>query len=112
MKQKNASFGGFDYEEFVKPFRRKDRQLGYNPFFWYFYEQCQKKHALLAAQRMGLSIDDIKFDKNKAYIESNALISTNDLNELSQTVKRECPMSKVNGMMGNDDMQWIQSNNK
>ena len=108
LQKKYETFGGFDFSEFVAPFQKKDRYKGYNPFFWYFYERCQCKHAMQIAEKMGLSIDDIKFDKNKAYISSNLPIPRNKINDLADKVKKECPMSKYSNL----ETQWIQQNKK
>eukprot|EP01084_Bolivina_argentea_P304785 526467_1 len=113
LEKKYASWGGFDFTEFMEPLKRKnDRAQRYNPFFWYYYEQCQKKHAFYIAQELGLSINDIHFDKNKAYINSNLPIPQQKINELANRVKKECPMAKFNDILGNDDTEWIQQKEK
>eukprot|EP01084_Bolivina_argentea_P158979 276898_1 len=87
---------------------------GKNPLQW-FLEHCQESHARDIATRMGLSVNNIEFKttidannqtKIKAYIDApNA--SEEQLKQLSSKVSTECPMSKVNNMLGNDDVQWV-----
>eukprot|EP01083_Nonionella_stella_P042008 113645_1 len=110
--KKCASFGGYDWAEFLAPSRKIHRSERYNPFFQFFYEQCQKKHALQIAQQMGLFIDSIEFDQNRAYIQSNLPITKEQLNDISKHVQQNCPMSKFNQTMGNKGTEWVQKNAK
>lgn len=110
LERKYKTFGGFDWTEFAAPFKKNKtrKDMGHNPFFKFFYEQCQRKHALQIAERMGLSIGSVTFDGNKAYIDSNLPIPKHQMNEIARNVKRECPMSKLNDIVGNQETEWIQ----
>merc|ERR1719203_117436 len=64
IERKYASFGGFDWSEFAAPFKKDKtrKDMGHNPFFAFFLEQCQRKHALQIAEQMGVPVRSVTFD--------------------------------------------------
>ena len=117
MKHVHISFGGNNGMQFGNS--NPDFGGSGGNVFQSMLEMCQESHARDIAQRMGLSVNHIKFKavndgdnrkkKMRAYIDAPNM-DDRQLATLNAKVKQECPMAKFGSMLGKDThIEWVKA---